>query len=56
LIASPKDTGRPGTMGESSTGLGLVICKELVERNGGKIWAESTEGTGSSFYFSLSAP
>ena len=34
-------------------GLGLYICGEIIKRQGGKIWAESTKDKGSSFYFSL---
>jgi signal transduction histidine kinase/CheY-like chemotaxis protein len=42
-----------GTKGETGTGLGLIICKEFVEKHKGKIWAESEEKIGSTFYFSL---
>jgi PAS domain S-box-containing protein len=42
-----------GTNGESGSGLGLIICKEFVEKNKGKIWAESEIGRGTEIYFTL---
>lgn len=42
-----------GTNGETGTGFGLKLCKELIEKHGGKIWAESVPGKGSKFIFSL---
>ena len=55
LFKSGSEFTTNGTQNEKGTGLGLQICKEFVELNGGQIWAESKFGTGSIFYFSLPA-
>lgn len=46
-------TSRKGTDGESSTGLGLLICKDFIEKNGGILKIESEEGIGSTIRFTL---
>lgn len=42
-----------GTEGETGTGLGMVLCKEFIEKHGGQIWAESKPGKGTAVFFTL---
>jgi signal transduction histidine kinase len=53
LFSLSAKINRKGTEGELSSGLGLILCKELIEKQGGKVWAESEENKGSTFYFTL---
>jgi signal transduction histidine kinase/Flp pilus assembly protein TadD len=42
-----------GTWNEKGTGIGLMLCREYIAENGGRLWLESKEGKGSTFFFSL---
>lgn len=53
LFRIDENHSTPGTQKEKGTGLGLILCKELIEKHAGKIWGESEPGKGSAFYFTL---
>ena len=55
LFKLDSSSGRKGTEGELSTGLGLIICKDLIEKHNGKFSIESLVGKGSNFHFTLPA-
>lgn len=53
LFSIESKTRKKGTNNEDGSGLGLILCKEFVKLNYGKIWAESEEGKGSKFCFTV---
>jgi len=53
LFKLDKKVSRLGTENELSSGLGLILCKEFIEKHNGKIWAESKINEGSTFFFTL---
>ena len=52
-IFEPFSSSTRGTANEEGTSMGLMLCKEFMTENGGKIWVESEAGNGSTFYFSF---
>ena len=53
LFRAEKDVSRTGTGGEKGTGLGLILCREFVEKHGGSIWVEKSSEEGTTFRFSI---
>lgn len=53
LFRIDKNVSRKGTDGEAGTGFGLILCKDLVKKNGGEIFVSSKRNEGSDFYFQI---
>jgi signal transduction histidine kinase len=48
-----RQQSREGTAGEQGTGLGLIVCKEMLEKHGSQLYIESEAGKGSRFWFTI---
>jgi signal transduction histidine kinase len=55
LFSKSQNISKIGTSKEEGTGLGLMLCKEFIEMNDGRIWVVSEQGKGSEFNFALKA-
>lgn len=53
LFKPVKNISTLGTANERGTGIGLLLCKEMIEKHNGEIWVESEEGKGTSFHFTM---
>jgi signal transduction histidine kinase len=53
LFQIDKNHSTQGTKNEKGTGLGLILCKEFIEKHEGKLWIESEVDKGSTFYFTI---
>ncbi|MBP9119260.1 MAG: PAS domain-containing sensor histidine kinase [Ignavibacterium sp.] len=55
LFEINKSFTTPGTTNEKGSGLGMILCKDFIEKHGGEIWVESNSGKGSEFFFTIPA-
>jgi signal transduction histidine kinase len=53
LFMIDKNHTSRGTANEKGSGLGLMLCKDFIEKNGGKLWVETKLGEGSKFFFTI---